>query len=70
MLCVFVCAPAHVYDQSDGCWAALVIDFNVYWAALPKLLVGAIDYWQETIVKFERHGMAGSATEVQSHDKG
>ena len=35
------------------------------------LLVGAIDYWQDTVVKCERHGMAaGSVTEVKSHDKG
>ena len=34
------------------------------------LLVSAIDYWQDTIVKCGRHGMAGSVTEVQSHDKG
>ena len=34
------------------------------------LLVGAIDYWQDTMVKRERHGMAGSVTEFQSHDEG
>ena len=34
------------------------------------LLVGAIDYWQHTIVKCERHGMAGRVTEVESHVKG
>ena len=34
------------------------------------LLVGAIDYWQDTNVKREGHGTAGSLTEVQSHDKG
>ena len=33
------------------------------------LLVGAIDYWQDTTVKCDRNGMAGSVTEVQSHDK-
>ena len=60
----------HVYDQSDRCWAALVIEFNAYWAALPTLLVGTIDYWQDAIVKCERHGITGSVTEVQSHDKG
>ena len=34
------------------------------------LLMGAIDYWQDTIVKCERYGMAGSVTDLQSHDKG
>ena len=34
------------------------------------LLVGGTDYWQSTIVKCGRPGMAGSATEAQSHDKG
>ena len=33
------------------------------------LLMGAIDYWQDTIVKCGRHGMAGSVTEAHSHDK-
>ena len=37
---------------------------------LHSLLVDAIDNWQDTIVKCGRHGMAGSVTEVQSHDKG
>ena len=66
-VCVFVCGPVHVYDQSDRCWAALVIDFNAYWAALPT--GGCHDYWQDTILKRERHGTAGSVTEVLSHDK-
>ena len=34
MLFVFVCAPEHVYSQSDRCWTAKVMGFNVYWAAL------------------------------------
>ena len=34
------------------------------------LLVGAIDYRQDAIVNYGRHGMAGNITEVQSHDKG
>ena len=35
------------------------------------LLVGALDYLQDTIVKCKRHEMAAcSVTEVQSHDKG
>ena len=34
------------------------------------LLVGAIDYWQDEIAKWRRHGMAGSVTDVQSHDEG
>ena len=62
MLCVFVCAPVHVYGQSDRCWAAIVIDFNAYWAALPtggchRLLAGRN-------CKVRGHGMAGSVTEV------
>ena len=53
MLCVFVYAPVHVYGQSDRCWAAVVIDFNAYWAALK----GAIEYWQDAIVKWGGRGM-------------
>ena len=34
------------------------------------LLVGAINYWQEAVVKCGRHGMVGSVTKVQSHDEG
>ena len=33
------------------------------------LLMGAIDYWQDSIVKCGKHGMAGSVTNVQSHDE-
>ena len=35
MLCVFTFLSVHVYGQSDRCWAAIVIDFNAYWDALP-----------------------------------
>ena len=34
------------------------------------ILVGGIDHWLRTIVKFGRPGMAGSITEAKSHDKG
>ena len=34
------------------------------------LLVGAIDYWQDSIVQPGKHGMTGSVTEVQSRDEG
>ena len=34
------------------------------------LLMGAIDYWQDAVVRCGRHGMADSVTEVQSHDEG
>ena len=54
MLCVFVCAPVHVYGQSDRCC----------------VLVGAIDYWKKAIAKWGRLSMPGSITEVQSHDEG
>ena len=37
---------------------------------LHSLLVGAIDYWQDTIVKCGRQGVAGSVTDVQNHDEG
>ena len=34
---VCVClAPVHVYSQSDRCWTAIVMGFNLYWAALPS----------------------------------
>ena len=36
MLFMFVCTPVHVYSQSDRCWTAIVMGFNVYWAALPS----------------------------------
>ena len=32
--------------------------------------VQAIDYWQGANVKYGRHGVARSVTEVQSHDEG
>ena len=33
---VCVClAPVHVHSQSDRCWTAIVMGFNVYWAGLP-----------------------------------
>ena len=36
------------------------------------LLVGAIDYWQDAIVKCGRHGMSGSVTIkcIRRHDRG
>ena len=34
------------------------------------LLVGAIDYGKDAIVKCGRNGMAGSVTKVQSHGEG
>ena len=37
MLFVFLCAPVHVYGQSDRYWTAIVIYFNPYWAALPTV---------------------------------
>ena len=45
MLFVFVCVPVHLHGHSDRCWSARVMDFNVYWVALPTggrhtLLVG------------------------------
>ena len=39
-------------------------------AGLHCLRVGGMDYWQDVITKCGRHGMAGSVTEVRSHDKG
>ena len=70
MLCVFVCAPVHVHGQSDTCWAAIVIDLNVYWAALPTgllCLLGCSVYWwvQDAIVECGRHGMVDSVTKVR-----
>ena len=43
---VFVSMPVHVYGQSDRSWAAVIIDFNAYWATLPtggghKILAGS-----------------------------
>ena len=38
--------------------------------ALHCLLVGAIDSWQDAIVKCRRQGMAASVTDVRSHDEG
>ena len=35
MLFMFVCSPVHMYGHSDRSWAAIVVDFNVCWAALP-----------------------------------
>ena len=66
---VFVCAPVHVYGQSDRCWAATVIDFNAYWAALPtdgchRLLAG-----RNCKVREAWNGWQCNR-EVQSHDEG
>ena len=35
---LFVCTPVHVYDQSDRCWFAAVMDFNAY-------VLGCTAYW-------------------------
>ena len=32
-------------------------------------MVGGIDYWYNTIVTYDRPGMAGSLTEAWSHDE-
>ena len=42
---MFACVPVHVYGHSDMCSTAIVMDFNVYRAALPtggwhRLLAG------------------------------
>ena len=34
MLFVLVCVFGRAYGQSDRCWAAIVMVFNAYWAAL------------------------------------
>ena len=59
MLCMFVCAPVNVCIwQCDRC-CSIVINFNVYWAALPTGL------WQDAIVACGR-----PSTEAWNHDEG
>ena len=64
---MFVCAPVHVYNQSDRCWTTIVMGFNVYWAALlsgrfDSLLAGcnckiweAWKTWQCTVAVAQNH---------------
>ena len=66
----FVCMPEHVYDHSDRRCTAIVIDFDVYWAALPtgrwhRLLAGRNCKVQEPW----NRGQC-TVTEAQNHDEG
>ena len=53
--------------QSDMCWTVIVMDFNVYWAAMHACWWVA---WTTGKVQGRRPGMAVSVTEAQSHDEG
>ena len=44
-----------LHSQSDRCWTAIVVGFNVY-TGLHCLLVGMIVYSKGAIVKFGRTG--------------
>ena len=67
-----MCAPVHVYDESDRCWTAIVNDFNAYWAALPT------GRWHSLLAghncTVQGPGMAGNVyiyiSKAQSHDEG
>ena len=62
MLYVFVCAPVHVSGHSERCRTVIVMDFNVYWAAL---LEGCNCKIWDTWIR--RQFMV---TEAQNHDEG
>ena len=68
LLFVFVCTPVHVYDPSDRCWIAIVMDFNAYLTELPT------DRWHGLLeghnCKVRRPGISGSVTEAQSYEEG
>ena len=64
------CMPVHAYGHSDKCWTAIVMDFNVYLAALPtggwhRLLAGCnCKVWEAW------NKQQCPVTEAQNHAKG